>query len=129
MLNKRAAERHVQELLAAADAEHRSVGLQKTIQHGKLEGRSSVLGRDGIVAMISAVQGGVDVEAAAGHHQPVQQPNIVGGQLHLMGQRDRQPARLADGRAIIFANRIPGQIGEAAGRFGIQSKADTRPAS
>ena len=63
---RRAAERHVQQLLAAADAEHRLVAAERAAGGGELEGGAAVLGGDAGVAGRRAEQRRVDVEAAAG---------------------------------------------------------------
>ena len=128
MLNERSAEGNVQELLAAADAEHRPICSEKTVQDSELERGSPILGRDCVMSMICAVEPRIDVERAAGHHQSVEQFEIVVRQLDFMGQGNRQTTGTADRSAIVFADRVPGQVRKTARWFGVQGQAYTRTA-
>src|SRR3546814_2651278 len=56
VLDQRAAQHHVQQLLAAADAEQRQVALQGAAGDGRFEGGAAVLGAHRLVPAIGAEQ-------------------------------------------------------------------------
>ena len=124
MLDQRAAEDDVQQLLAAADAEHRHVAGERPLGDLDLEGGAPGLQLHRGVARLGAEEGGIDVEGPAGHHQPVDAVEIGCRLRRLMGQQDGQAPRPRDGLAIVLAQRIPGQLGIAARLLGIEGHAD-----
>src|SRR3546814_12350967 len=71
VLDERAAEHHVQKLLAAADAEHRQVAVEGAAGNRRLEGGAAVLGAHRLVARVGAEQGGIEIEGATGDQQRV----------------------------------------------------------
>ena len=64
VLDQRAAQHDVEQLLAAADAEHRQVAVQRASRDRPLEPGAALLEPDGGVPVAAAVQRGVDVEGA-----------------------------------------------------------------
>lgn len=125
VLDERAAQRDVEQLLAAANAQHRLVGGERALGDGELEGGALVLGGDALVPRRRTEERGIDVEGAARHHQSGDEAEISGGRFRLVRQKDRQAARRDDGAAIVLAQRIPGMgLGIAAGRFAIEGEAD-----
>ncbi len=127
VLNERAAERDVQELLAPADAEHGHLLSDRAVGQGELEGGPIVLGRDRLVARLGAEMGGVDVEVAARDDEPVDQREIGLDLLRLVGQQHRRAAGRRHDLAVILAQRVPGKRRIAARRFGIEGEPDDRP--
>ena len=93
VLDQLAAQHDVQQLLAAADAQHRLVLRQRAPGDAELEGGAAVLGDHGRVPRAAVIVGGIDVEGAAGHHQRVDALEIVGDPVGLVRQRHRQAAR------------------------------------
>ena len=126
MLDQPATQHHVQELLAAADAQHRLVLRQRALRHGELEGRAPVLGDHGGVLGPAVIVGRVDIEGAAGHDQRVDTLEIVGDAVRLVRQGDRQAAGGIDGVEIVLAQRIPGKFGVSPWLFRIQGDSDQR---
>jgi hypothetical protein len=114
----------MQELLAAADAQHRLVAVERALGDGELEGGAAVLGDHRGVRGSAAVVGGIDVEGAAGHDQGVDALEIVADAVGLVRQGDRQAARGVDGVEIVLAQRIPGKLGIAPRLFCIQGDSD-----
>ena len=117
VLDQAAAQHHVQELLAAADAEHRQVALQTRRGDGGLELGAAVLGADGFMAVVGAEQGRVDVEGPAGDQQGVDAREIGLGLLRLVGQQNRQAAGLDHRGGVVLPHRIPGVFRPAAGKL------------
>ena len=110
---RRAAERDVQQLLAAADAEHRHVAVERAAGDGELEGGAAVLGGDRRMAGRRAEQRRIDIEGAAGDDQPVDQVEIVRrARSGSCGSRIGSPPAAAHRVAIILAQRIPGIVFE-----------------
>ena len=126
MLDQGAAKRDIQELLAAADPEHRHVSGERAVCGGELEGSAAVLGLDCRVPRRLPEQRRVDIEAAAGDDQAIDPPEIGRGGVGIVRQQDRQPAGTAHRIAIILADRIPRKIRIAAGRLVIEGEADDR---
>ena len=71
VLDEGAAQRHVHQLLAAADAEGGHRLPVRAAGNGKLEGGAPVLGGDGLVPCRGAEEGRVHVEGAAGDDEAV----------------------------------------------------------
>ena len=94
VLDQLAAQHDVQQLLAAADAQHRLVAVERALGDGELEGGAAVLGDDRRVPRAAAVVGRIDVEGAAGHDQRVDALEIVGrrGRARAAGRPRRPPA-------------------------------------
>ena len=124
VLDQLAAQHDVQQLLAAADAEHRLVLRQGTLGHAELEGGAAILGDDRRVARAAAIVGGIDVERAAGHHQRVDTLEIVGDPVGLVRQRNCQTTRRVDRVEVVLAQRVPGKLGVSAWLFSIQGDSD-----
>ena len=124
VLDQRAAERHRQQLLAAADAQHRHVARQRAAQQRQFGRGAAFLQRDGVVPGGVAVQRRIDVEGAAGDHQGVDAVEQVGGQGGQVRQRHRQAAGAGDGVGVVGAQGVPGVFRVAAGLLGIQGDAD-----
>ena len=76
------------------------------------------------MAIAAAIEGGVDVESAAGDHEPVDQGQVMVGEVGLVRQGDRQAAGSGHHIAIILPQRVPGQLGVAAGRLAVERHAD-----
>ncbi len=91
VLDQRAAQRHRQELLAAADAEHRQVARQCAAQQRQFGLGAGFLQRDGVVAGAVAVQRRIDIEGAAGDDQRVDAVEQIGGQGWQMRQATGRP--------------------------------------
>ena len=105
VLDQGAAEQHVQQLLAAADAEDRQVARQRTARNGGLEGGPAVLGAHRLVAGRGAEQSRVEIEGAAGDQQGVDALEIGLGLLRLMRQQNRQAAGLEHRRECATSRR------------------------
>ena len=90
VLDQRAAEHDVEQLLPAADAEHRHVALDGTLGDRPLEPGAPLLGLDRRVPLGGAVEGGIDVEGAAGDDEAVDHARDRSDELGLVRQRDRQ---------------------------------------
>lgn len=129
MLNERAAESDIQELLTAANAENWQVSVEKTIEHREFEGRSPILGDDRIMSRGRSIERWVDIERAACNDQPVKEGDIILGELNFMGERDGQAASISNGGAIIVPNSIPREVRKTTRRFSVQGKTDARPAT
>jgi len=114
----------MEQLLAAADAQHRLVGRQRAPGDAELEGGAAVLGDHGRVLGAAAIVGRIDIEGAAGHHQGVDALEIVGHAVRLVRQRHGEAAGGIDGVEVVLAQRIPGKLGVTAGLFRIQGHAD-----
>ena len=114
VLDQRAAEYDVQQLLAAADAEHRHVPVERLACNRPFEGGARVLGRDRRVPLGRAEQRRVDIEGAAGDDQAMDEHQVVLRPVRLMRQQHRQSARVADGAAVVLAEREPGELRIAA---------------
>ena len=122
---ERAAQRDVQQLLPAADAEHRPVGRHGVARDRKLEGGAAVLGGDARVARRRAEERGIDIERAAGDDEPLHQRQILRRLVGLVRQQDGHAARRRDGVAVILAQRVPGVgLGISAGRLTVEREAD-----
>ena len=128
VLDQGAAEHHVEQLLAAADAEHRHVARQRGAGGGQLEFRAPVLGRNRGVARIGAEVDRVDVKGAAGNDQAVEPLEERAGVLRLVRQQHRQATAAHHRLAVVLANRVPGPAGIAARRLAIERQSDDRPA-
>src|SRR5690242_65517 len=113
VLDQGAAENDVQQLLTAADAEHRHVAGERALGDLDLEGGALRLQLHRGMARRRTEQGGIDIEGPARHHQPVDAVEIGAGLLRLMGQQDGQASGPDHRLAIILAQRIPGQLGIA----------------
>ena len=124
VLDQRAAQRHRQKLLAAADAEHRHVARQRAVGQREFGGGAAFLQRHRGVPVGVAVQRGIDVERAAGDDQRVDAVEIVRRERCIVRQRDRQAAGRDDGIGIVLPDRIPGIFRVAAGLLGIEGDAD-----
>ena len=124
VLDERAAQRHIHQLLAAANAERGHRPPVRGAGDGKLEGGAAVLGGDGLVPCRGAEEGGVHVEGAAGDDEAVHRLQIALRKLRLVRQCDRNPAGRRDRGAVVLADRIPGLARIAAGRLGIEREAD-----
>ena len=124
MLDQRAAKHHRQQLLAAADAEHRHVALQRCPRDGDFKLGAVLFQGHGIVGAVVAVKGRIDIEIAAGHHQRIDAGQQFARQIGLVGQDQRHPAGLGHRRCVVVAERVPGEFGIAASRLGIGGDAD-----
>ena len=71
VLDQRPAEGHVQQLLSAADAQHRGIAFERRLADGHLEIRPLVLGLDRGVTRGGAEKGWVDIEITAGDDEAV----------------------------------------------------------
>jgi hypothetical protein len=115
----------VEQLQAAADAEHRQPGRQRRRQ--QVHFRSVALGADPAGARVRrrTVGGRVDVPAA-GEHQPIQSANR-GGDPGDRRQQHRHPAR---GRYLLGVvqreQRCRGMPGPPPGRLGVAAEPDDR---
>ena len=116
----------LEQLLAAADPQHRHVARQRAAQHRQLRLRARPLQAGGRVHLIVAVQRRVDVERPPGHHQRVQRVEIRLRQPRMMRQRHRQTARVRYGVGIVGAHRVPGILRPAPRGLGVQGQADRR---
>ena len=126
VLDQGAAERHVEQLLAAADAEHRHLAGKRASGRGELERGAAILGGDRRMPGRRAEQRRIDVEPAAGHDQPVDMVEIILGGIGLVRQQDRQSAGAAHRVAVILADRIPRKLRPAARGLVIEGEADDR---
>ena len=126
VLDQGSAERDIQQLLAAADAEHRHPSGKRAPRGGELEGGPAVLGGDARVPGRRAEQRRIDVEAAAGDDEPVDPVEISGSGIGVVRQQDRQPAGPADRIAVVLADRVPRKLRIAARRLMIEGEADDR---
>ena len=124
VLDQRAAERHRQKLLAAADAEHRHVARQRPVGERQFGGGAALLQGHRRVPVAVAVQRGIDVECAAGDDQRVDAVQVLRRQRCIVRQRDRQAAGCDDCVGIVLAHRIPGVFRVAARLLGIEGHAD-----
>src|SRR5262249_34775922 len=115
MLDQGAAEHDVQQLLAAADSEHRHPSLYSTPGRGELEGGAAVFGLDRGMTGLGPEQRRIDVEAAPGDDEPVDAIEIRESSIGVVWQEDRQSSGTPDRIAIILADRIPRKTGIAAG--------------
>ena len=98
VLDQRAAERHREQLLAAADAEHRHAARQRAACQRELRRGAPLLQRHRRVPPGLAVERRIHVEGAARHHQRVEPVEPVLREAGLVRQRDRQAARRDDRR-------------------------------
>ena len=126
VLDQFSAQHDMQQLLPAADAQHRHVALQRPLRDGELERRAPVLGHHRAVLRAAVVVGRIDVEGPACHHQPVDARQIVFRLVGIVRQGDGQAAGRAHRRKIVLARRIPGKLGIAAGFFRVQGHPDQR---
>ncbi len=92
----------------------------------ELGGSAAFLQCHGRVPVDIAIERGIDVEGAPGDHQRIDAIEVVGCELLMMRQRDRQTAGGDDGIGVVLADGIPGIFGVAAGLFGIERDADDR---
>ena len=67
---------------------------------------------------------GIHVEVAAGDHQGVDALGVGLGAVDLEGQQHRQAARAHHRLPVVLAQRVPGQLRVAPGRFCIDRDAD-----
>ena len=116
----------MQELLAAADAEHRHVALERATGDGEFEIGARCLEFDGVVPVLGTEQGGIDVEVAAGDDQSVDGVEVCGRPPGRVRQEHGQSTRAVDAGAVVLANGIPWLVGIAARLFGIEREADRR---
>jgi len=126
VLDQGPAEHDIQQLLAAADAEHRHPSGKRAFGRGELESCTAVLGSDTRVAGRSAEQRGIDVEAAASDDEPVDPVEISGSGIGVVRQQDRQPAGPANRVSVVFADRIPRKFRITARLLVIEGEADDR---
>ena len=124
VLDERAAKRHVQKLLAAANAQHRHIAGHGAFGDGQFEGGAPVLGLDRLVAPGGAEQRRVDVEIAAGHNKAVDGVEVIADEAGLVGQRHRQAAGARDRPGVILAHRQPRKCRVMAGFLRIEGDAD-----
>ena len=87
---------------------------------------TAILGLDAGMPRLGAEDRGIDVEAAARHHQPVDHAQVGIGLLDLMGKQHGNPAGSHDCRTVVLTQRIPRQHRIAARRLRIESEADDR---
>ena len=126
VLDQRPAEGDGEQLLPAADPQHRHVAFQCGARRRQLEIRPPRLQRHLRMRRPAAPQRRIHVEGPAGHQQPVHLVQVGPGEVRMMRQRDRQPPRRDHGREIVLPQRVPGQLGPAAGRL---NKPPPRPRS
>ncbi len=124
MLDQRAAERDREQLLAAADAEHRQVAGERAAGQRELGRGAALLQRHRRMPPGIAVERRIDVEGAARHHQRVEPVEPLPGQRRVVRQRDRQAAGGDDRLGVVLPQRIPGIFRVAAGLLGIEGDAD-----
>src|SRR5882724_10633500 len=124
VLDERAAEDDVQQLLAAADAEHRLVALERALGDRQLEGGALFLGLHCRMAGAGAEDRGVDVEGAAGDDEAVELVEIAVRLLRLVREQYRQATGAHHRLGVVLPQRVPGQLRIAAGLFGIEGDAD-----
>ena len=89
MLDQRAAENHVEQLLAATDAEYRHVALERSFSDRPLEIGPGGFDDNRWVACFGAEQGRVDIKSAAGDDKAGNQVEIVIHAVEFMRQHDR----------------------------------------
>ncbi|GGB49489.1 hypothetical protein GCM10011505_33230 [Tistrella bauzanensis] len=126
MLDKTTAKCDIEQLFPAADAEHRHVAIEGCPHHAQFKGGATVLGGHGDMALAGAEQHRIDIEGAAGHHQPVQPRHHLGGEVRFMRQRHGQAARGNDRIHVVHTERVPREPGIAAGLFDVEGDADER---
>ena len=124
MLDQRSAQRHRQQLLAAANPQHRHVPRQRPAQQRQLRRGPALFQRHRLVPPGIAVQRRIHVEPAAGDHQRVDPVQIGFGQVGPVRQRHGQPATGRDRVRVIGTQRIPGEFGVATGLLAIERQAD-----
>jgi acyl-CoA thioester hydrolase len=126
VLDQGAAEHDIQQLLAAADAEHRHPSGERALRRGEFESGPAVFGGDTRMAGRRAEQRGIDIEAAASDDEPVDPIEIGASGIGVVRQQDRQPTGPTDRIAIVFADRVPGKFRITARRLMIEGEADDR---
>src|SRR5579863_8478057 len=87
VLDKRAAEHDIEELLPAANAEDRFVGGERALGDRELEFGAAILGGDAAVPALGAKERRVDIEGAAGDDEAVDEVEIGRGLRRLMWQQ------------------------------------------
>ena len=107
VLDQRTSEDHVQELLAAADAEHWHVALERATGDSEFEIGARCLEFDGVVPVLGTEQGGIDVEVAAGDDQSVDSVEVCGRPPGRVRQEHGQSTRAVYAGAVVLANGIP----------------------
>jgi hypothetical protein len=126
VLDQRAAEHDVQELLAAADAEHRKVAIERPPRDRPFEGGARVFRRDRRVPVGRPEQRRIDVEGAARDDQAIDQRQVLLHPVRLVRQQHRRAARLADAAAIVLAQGEPRKLRVPARLLAIQGNSDDR---
>lgn len=110
VLDQRAAERHVQQLLPPTDAEDGQPALQSTKGHPQLEGGASVLRGHRRMPLAGPEQRRIDVESTAGDDQAADQAQVVVNPLGLVRQQHRQSAGSGHGVRVVLAQREPRKL-------------------
>jgi len=101
VLHERAAERNVDHLLAAADAQHRQVHVARLLEQSKLRLVQVAIDRPDLLVLLLSVKGGVDVPAA-GEQQAVD----VGQRRRAGRELDRLRARGLDRPKVRLVVRL-----------------------
>ena len=124
VLDQRAAQRYRQQLLAAANAQHRQVPGERALSHRHLEGGAPVLGGDARMFFGCPEKRRVDVEISARDHEPVEPVEVMVREVGFMRQQHRKATRAGDDAGIILAQRIPRKFRISPGGFGIHRHPD-----
>ena len=126
VLNQRAAQGHGQQLLPAANAEHRAVLLQKAFGQSQFKVRTVGLQHHRVVFGLFPKQRWVHIKSTTRDDQAVNQISILIHQADIRRQYERQAPGCRNRRAIVHAQRIPGKLGIAAGVFPVCRDTDKR---
>ena len=124
MLDQGAAKGDGEELLAATDAEDGDVAGKGAFDQSEFGLGAAGLEGHGFVHAAVAVEGGINVEGAAGDDEGVEPVEVVGGEFGVVWQGDGEAAGGGDGAGVVGAQRVPGVFGPAARLFAVERDAD-----
>ena len=113
-----------EQLLPAADAEHRHVARQRARGAPRSRRPCGDPWCDLVVPRRGAEQGGIDVEGAAGHDQRVDPLGIGAACSGSCGSSTGRRRRPRTTLGVVLAQRIPRQLGIAAGRLAVEGDTD-----
>ena len=107
MLDQCPPQRHRQQLLPAANPQHRHVPGERPLHQRQFRLRPPRLQRHRAMHRPVAIQRGIDIERPSGDNQRIKPVKILARQFRMMRQRQRQPARRRNRARIVGAQRIP----------------------
>ena len=124
MLDQRAAEHDVQQLLPAAYPEDGKIAPERAFGDLPFEPRAPVLRLYRGVACLGAEEPGIDIEGAAGHDHAVELLEIGFRKIRLVTDGDGKPAGLGDAGHVVLPDRVPRHVRIGARLFRIERQAN-----